>query len=340
MEIWDAYSSDFEITDGMTLVRGEEASIPAGVYHLVCNVLVRHTDGTYLLMQRDLRKPYAGMWEATAGGSALKGETPVECARRELMEETGITAGVTEEIRRTVWEPTHCLYADFLCITDCDKDSIVLQEGETIAYRWAAADEIRRMSSKELLSERMRQYISRTSGELKLVFPTMEYKDRAVDYINEFYEYGSEINGSGALDRFLKESTYEKWLEKLLYYVDIANIPAPGVPALTYFLVRTEDERIVGMVNIRLALNDFLRKEGGHIGYSVRPTERRKNYGTDMLSMALKVCDTIGIKEVLVSCDKENPASAGVIKKCGGILRDEFHSDTFDEMLQMYAIRL
>ena len=88
MEIWDAYDSDFNIIEGMTLIRGEENSIPDGIYHLVCTILVKHTDGTYLLMKRDLSKTYPGMWEATAGGSALKGEDPLTCAFRELREET------------------------------------------------------------------------------------------------------------------------------------------------------------------------------------------------------------------------------------------------------------
>lgn len=175
---------------------------------------------------------------------------------------------------------------------------------------------------------------------MRLVFPNIAYKEKAINYINEFNEYGSEINGSGSLDDFLKESTYEKWLEKVLDDMDIANIKKPRVPALTYFYVREEDDEIVGMVNIRLALNDFLRNEAGHIGYSIRPTQRRRHYATDMLSEALKVCDTIGIKEVLVSCDKENIASAGVILNCNGVLKNEFHSDTFDEDLQMYVISL
>ena len=175
---------------------------------------------------------------------------------------------------------------------------------------------------------------------MRLVFPNIAYKEKAINYINEFNEYGSEINGSGSLDDFLKESTYEKWLEKVLDDMDIANIKKPRVSALTYFYVREEDDEIVGMVNIRLALNDFLRNEAGHIGYSIRPTQRRRHYATDMLSEALKVCDTIGIKEVLVSCDKENIASAGVILNCNGVLKNEFHSDTFDEDLQMYVISL
>ena len=173
---------------------------------------------------------------------------------------------------------------------------------------------------------------------MRLVFPDITYKEKAIEYIKEFYDYGSEINGSGSLDRFLKESTYEEWLKKVLSDIDIANIQEPRVPALTYFYVR-DDDRIVGMINIRLALNDFLRKEGGHIGYSVRPSERGKHYATKMLNAALKVCDTVGINEVLVSCDKGNAASAGVIKNCGGVLKEEIYSESFHELIQMYVVK-
>lgn len=175
---------------------------------------------------------------------------------------------------------------------------------------------------------------------MKLVFPCLEYKEKAVDYIREFLACGSEINGTGSLARYLRESTYEEWLKKVIQDMDIANMPESKVPALTYFFVREEDDKIVGMVNIRLALNDFLRTEGGHIGYSIRPGERRRHYGTEMLSAALKVCAAIGIREALVSCDRENIASAGVIKNCGGVLKREFYSETFRETLQMYEIRL
>lgn len=111
-----------------------------------------------------------------------------------------------------------------------------------------------------------------------MVFPGLGYKEKAIDYIAEFYTYGSEISGSGSLDRFLRESTCERWLEQLVKNMDIANLPETMVPSLTYFYVREEDDKIVGMINIRLALNEFLRKEAGNIGYSVRPTERRKHY--------------------------------------------------------------
>ncbi|MBO5167442.1 MAG: GNAT family N-acetyltransferase [Lachnospiraceae bacterium] len=175
---------------------------------------------------------------------------------------------------------------------------------------------------------------------MKLVFPNISYKEKAIAYINEFYEHNSDINGSGALDRFLNESTYEEWLKKVLADMDIANVEKPKVPAITYFYVREEDDKIIGMVNIRLALNDFLREEGGHIGYSIRPTERQKHYATDMLKEALKVCETIGIHEVLVTCDKSNIASAKVIQNCRGELDAEFYSATFGEVIQRYVAKI
>ena len=98
MELWDAYDKDFCKIDGVTLVRGEK--IPDGMYHLVADVIVRHKDGEYLLMQRDPGKHYGGMWEATAGGSAIKGENAYECAVRELREETGIESADLIEVGR------------------------------------------------------------------------------------------------------------------------------------------------------------------------------------------------------------------------------------------------
>ena len=176
---------------------------------------------------------------------------------------------------------------------------------------------------------------------MKLVFPTMAYRDRAIAFAQEFFSQGVEdIDGSGGLDRYLKESTYENWLKKVQNGVDIANVPEDRVPAITYFYVREEDDAIVGMVDIRLALNDFLRNEAGHIGYCVRPSERRKHYGTALLRDALRVCRRIGIRDVIVTCDKVNAASSGVIKNNGGELEAELYSEAFGEVIQRYVIYL
>ena len=151
MELWDAYDRDLNIVDGVTLVRGEP--IPEGLYHLVCDIIVRHVDGTYLLMQRDTHKSYGGMWESTAGGSALQGEMPLDCAFRELYEETGIKAEHLEEIERDIDQKT--IYVVFLCVTDCTKDSVVLQPGKTMAYRWVSKGELLSLKESNLMTERM-----------------------------------------------------------------------------------------------------------------------------------------------------------------------------------------
>ena len=160
MEDWDAYDGEFRRMEGVSLVRGED--IPAGVYHLVCDVLVRHTDGSYLLTRRDPRKHYGGLWEATAGGSALRGETPLDCARRELREETGIRAEELRELGRVRSANTH--YVEFLCETDWPKDRVTLQEGETVDYRWVSREKLIAMRKEELVTKRMQGFLTELQG--------------------------------------------------------------------------------------------------------------------------------------------------------------------------------
>jgi len=137
MELWDAYKID-GTPAGCLLVRGEP--IPDGLYHLVSEVLVRHVDGSFLLTQRDYSKPsYPGFYEASAGGSVLAGESPYNAAIRELKEETGIKVSKLKHIYRFVGK--HTIYFGYLCITDCAKDSVKLQEKETISYMWLPKDE-------------------------------------------------------------------------------------------------------------------------------------------------------------------------------------------------------
>ncbi len=157
MEIWDAYDENFNKIDNVTLIRGEK--LPEGLFHLVGEIIVKHTDGSYLLMQRDRRKHFGGMWEATAGGSALRGETPIECAARELREETGIVSDHLVEIGRVKNYEKNTLYVEFLCVTDCKKDSVTLQEGETIAYKWVSRDELVSMKKSELLTECIQDFV-------------------------------------------------------------------------------------------------------------------------------------------------------------------------------------
>jgi len=96
------------------------------------------------------------------------------------------------------------------------------------------------------------------------------------------------------------------------------NLPAGLVP--NTFLVADVDGQIVGRVSIRHWLNEFLRTEGGHIGYCVLPRFRRRGYATEILRQALVVARSLGIDRVLVTCDDDNAASIAVIEANGGKL--------------------
>lgn len=173
--------------------------------------------------------------------------------------------------------------------------------------------------------------------ELMLVTPAPEHEAAAFAYLAEFREHHSQVSGSGGLDRY---DDYSQWLAKLEMDRNGTRPTPERVPADTYFLVRQADHRIVGMVNIRHRLNDFLLREGGHIGYAVRPTERRKGYAVAMLGMALERCRALGLKRVLVTCDKHNIGSARTIQKNGGVLENEVTGSHLADVLQRYWIEL
>lgn len=137
VELWDAYNPD-GTKAGFDLIRGED--IPKGYLHAVAEVFVMHEDGDILVMQRAFTKPNSpGKFETGGGGSVLKGESFYEGAVRELYEETGVVA---DELKELYYEISgECIYKGYLCITGMDKDDIVLQEGETIAYKWMKKEE-------------------------------------------------------------------------------------------------------------------------------------------------------------------------------------------------------
>ena len=155
---------------------------------------------------------------------------------------------------------------------------------------------------------------------LRLIKPSLEYKEAGIDYINEHYAYNSPINGCGGLNRYLND--YEGWLKKLEN--DISNPGPDRVRALTYYLVRDSDNKIIGMVNIRLELNDRLLRCGGNIGYGIRPTERRKGYNKINLYLALEVCQKYGLDEILLDCEEQNLGSKKSMEALGGLLISKY----------------
>lgn len=163
---------------------------------------------------------------------------------------------------------------------------------------------------------------------LKHIIPIKEYEEQAIDYINEHIKYNSNINGSGGLDRYIND--YDAWLEKIRK--DRICIPSEErVPAETYYLIREEDNRIVGMINIRLTLNKRLEECGGHIGYGIRPSERQKGYNKINLYLALVRCQKLGIETVYLDCDIDNTASYKTMEALGGIRIKEYKSNYHNE---------
>lgn len=131
-ELWDAYDREGNLL-GFDLVRGEP--IPEGVYHLVAEVCAVTTDGRVLITRRHPDKSWGGLWEIT-GGSVLKGESPLEGACRELEEETGIAAS-PEDLRPVytgIWAWQPAIYHAFLTVFDPQRQTIRLQEGETVDW--------------------------------------------------------------------------------------------------------------------------------------------------------------------------------------------------------------
>ncbi len=151
--------------------------------------------------------------------------------------------------------------------------------------------------------------------------PNINRKEDAIAYIKEFYKYKSAIQGTGGLQKFL--DNYEGWLKQLQENCTI--VPnEKRVPSRTYFLIRSNDNKIIGSINIRLTLNENLKKFGGHIGYSIRPTERNKGYNKINLYLGLKICQEYNIKIVFIDAAKDNPASWKTIEALNGVNIKEF----------------
>jgi len=161
-------------------------------------------------------------------------------------------------------------------------------------------------------------------NELTLVIPTLEHKKAAMQFRQEWLdiEPGQRIHGSWGFQN-TKYENYEVWLNDIenLRNGQSNNTDFRNIPATTYFAVY--NDKIVGTIQLRHTLNDYLSKHGGHIGYGVRPSERRKGYAAKMLALALDECKKLGIKKVLVTCDKNNIGSARTIQKNGGVLENE-----------------
>lgn len=167
---------------------------------------------------------------------------------------------------------------------------------------------------------------------VKFKQPKLEDKQIILDYVQEHYDDSEfELHGSNMLDKV----DFKEWIDKL---ENDKHIPDEFFGKSNTYLVLNENNKMIGMINIRITPTEDCIYMYGHIGYGVRPSERRKGYATEMLKLALKECKEANLKEVIISCDSENVASIKTILKNNGQLERELVGT--NRTIQYYKIKL
>lgn len=169
---------------------------------------------------------------------------------------------------------------------------------------------------------------------IKLVRPTIEMKQAALEFKQEFFDNGEKvINGSEMLDNM---DSYEEWLTSITDNQSVDTVNPNWVVTDTFFTV-DGNNRIVGIIDLRHTLNDFL-KDFGNSGYSVRPSERRKGYATKMLAMIKDIAKEAGMTKLQLSVERNNEPSLKTIVKNGGVYKRSFEFQ--GEIADVYMVEL
>lgn len=172
---------------------------------------------------------------------------------------------------------------------------------------------------------------------VRLIKLTKEYHAQLSEMIEEWKADPEYIQGNRSPWAIFRND--DRDFDSYVEHLEVREPKAGMVPDSVFFLLDVDRDRLLGAVNIRHSLNDYLLQFGGHIGDGIRPSERRKGYATEMIRLALMECKKLGIDRVLMICDKDNIASAKSIIKNGGILEKEF-VDEDGKTEQRYWIEL
>ncbi|MBP1044206.1 GNAT family N-acetyltransferase [Vagococcus sp. BWB3-3] len=168
--------------------------------------------------------------------------------------------------------------------------------------------------------------------QINLVEPTTHHQ-KAITAFKEAFPAGQkEIQGSSEL---VAAGDIGKWLDQIVKNKQWETIQDGWVPGIQYLAIN-QQAIVVGMLSLRLSLNDYLFNYGGHIGYSVRPDQRNKGYASEMLKLALTEAKGLGLANVLVTCADDNHASAKVIENNHGRLADKRVDQQEQKIIRRY----
>lgn len=170
--------------------------------------------------------------------------------------------------------------------------------------------------------------------KIRLVRPTKELKNRAIDFRQEFFDNKEMIiNGSEQLD---KTENYDDWLKTVTNNTSEKTVNPDWVVTDTFFVL-DKNHKIVGIIDLRHTLKGVL-KDFGNCGYSVRPSERRKGYATEMLRLILSIAKNAGLSELHLAVERANEPSIKTIEKNGGKYERSFELE--GEQADIYKIVL
>ena len=323
---------------------------------LTARAIVKNQDGLYAVMYADKFKLHS-----LPGGGVEDGEDVLTALRREVYEETGCVCDEVQELgivaeNRASLDYTQINYYFVVTtthtpgknhLTEAEQDSRTVVEWHTFdeMVRLINEQEFDRVQGKYL---KMRDVVALQEytklfkegpplEKFILIRPTSEYASQLAEYRQEFLAADSSMDGCGPLRRFEDPNEY---IQMCKYYEDHETVPSHLVPATQFLFIRKSDNKLVGMIQIRHRFNDFLEKYAGHIGYSVRPSERRKGYAKEMLKTALPFCREIGIDKVLIACIDGNIGSEKTILANGGVYESTVHEPNGDRDLKRFWITL
>lgn len=168
-----------------------------------------------------------------------------------------------------------------------------------------------------------------------LIKPTVDLKSEYLSFYQEWVDSG-EAMVPWVIGK--DPSNFQEMIQSLLDAEKGVNLPVNWVPDSTYWLVN-EDRKVIGAVNIRHRLTENLLDCGGHIGYGIRPSERRKGYATKILALSLAKARELSIQKVLVVCDKENLASEKTILNNSGVADTDYVEEN-GNIIKRYWIEL